>query len=435
MAVWAQDVCAPFRMVKSTAAVDSKAASFFWRVRKAGLPDSYVVGTFHSGAPSIRAKWETLPLLFPQLKMVLTETSFDQDSAQKFTERSLNHGESLQNQLGPLGPKALAMLTEYGVSMAAVDRLKPWAAFLRLARSKSEAASVDAAITGEAAAASLPVLGLESSSEALDDMEKLSVSDQVEILKETLCSHEAVLDQIGQMEQDYLQDRAPEFVADADNLTSPVPGLADRMAKALVGDRNGVFISRAQPYLSNGGVLFLVGASHLYGEGGLLDLLVKGGFEVEPLDREVIAADLLAKANVRVAEAKIMDGLLEWLKSNAFSVPENYEAPRLEFVKSTDLRGKGCDEDDDCQVELQKSGIKIALSQQRAIFSGDVRFLGQLLSYLVRDIQAKAAPNEIGCGFWKQKSVEGLIMEARYLGSHGLPSFGLKPLPLTTCVP
>lgn len=59
--------------------------------------------------------------------------------------------------------------------------------------------------------------------------------------------------------------------------------LADEFQQRLVVDRNHRMAERMQPYLQQGKVFIAVGALHLPGEEGLLNLLEQQGYAVRRL--------------------------------------------------------------------------------------------------------------------------------------------------------
>ena len=64
---------------------------------------------------------------------------------------------------------------------------------------------------------------------------------------------------------------------------APTPGAADAMDRHMVRERNAAWLPRLEGALRGGGAVVMVGAANLPGPGGLLDLLRRDGYRVEPV--------------------------------------------------------------------------------------------------------------------------------------------------------
>ncbi len=60
--------------------------------------------------------------------------------------------------------------------------------------------------------------------------------------------------------------------------------LNDRFLDVVLWQRNRRMAERMLPHLKKGGAFIAVGALHLPGVDGVLDLLVKRGYDVQPID-------------------------------------------------------------------------------------------------------------------------------------------------------
>src|SRR5262249_52768328 len=143
-------------------------------------------------------------------------------------------------------------------------------------------------------------------------IESLSVDEQVQVLKETVCNYSAVQHQAGALALAYAKDDVAGFLTVAESLQSPVPGLTEKFSKTLVADRNAVFAGNLAPVLESGNAMIAVGASHLYGEHGLLVHLQGSGFEVVPLNRNQLMNSLILEANTKMAQP--VPALVTWVR-------------------------------------------------------------------------------------------------------------------------
>lgn len=416
--------CAPYRMVEGASdspSAPAGPASFFFRIRRSGLADSYLLGTFHS--ETVDSNWEMSGLLMAGLKAFVSETDFTPETGRRFAELSAATPAPLANLVGPdIAREAAPVLGKYGLSGNFIQ-LKPWALFLTLAGPPTRTSTLDAYLAAQAGAASLTLIGLQTSDEMVASMQAISPADQTEILKETICSYPEVQDQVSRLERFYVHDDVADFLRETERLTSPVPGLSEKLDSALVSARNKIFMPRLAPVLEKGGAFVAVGAAHLYGPQGLLQSLRQQGYEVQPLERKSFLQSRLAEANARLAQP--MAPLLDWLRANR-AVPVGYVAPTVRLASVADLIAAGCT--GECDIFPSQGVIYVHVIHSRDF--QDPRFLSLLLGYMIQDVQASEAGAQTSCAFWQQKGIENLLLRSRYLASKGVPSAGLEILPV-----
>ena len=66
-------------------------------------------------------------------------------------------------------------------------------------------------------------------------------------------------------------------------MTDPAMGMSPEEADKLINDRNSAWVDFLIGALPTTSMLIAVGAGHLPGEKGVINLLQKAGFEVSPL--------------------------------------------------------------------------------------------------------------------------------------------------------
>jgi uncharacterized protein YbaP (TraB family) len=64
----------------------------------------------------------------------------------------------------------------------------------------------------------------------------------------------------------------------------PGPALTAYLRDKLINPRNQVILERALPLIENGNTFIAVGAAHLPGDKGLVELFRKAGYEVTPVN-------------------------------------------------------------------------------------------------------------------------------------------------------
>ena len=421
------DACQPYRMVEVTSESHREdAKSFIWRVQKPGVKDSYLVGTFHA-AQAVQS-WEGLTVLMSGLKTFAAETHFSPEAGREFANKSIDRSFDLKASLGDeLFSTGQTLASQFGLDLNS-SYLKPWALFLSLATPVRVTATLDAYLQAQAQDQSLHTIGLQTAAEMIDSMEILSRDQQLQILKETICNYDIVQDQTTRLEKLYLSDDVAGFLNESQRLSSPVHGLTEDLSKALVTNRNRVFLPRLQPILEEGSALVAIGALHLFGKGGLLELLKAQDFQVTPLNRADFMQQLLDQANQSMPNA--LSPLVNWLRNN-LQIPVGYQPPSLHLVSSSEMKNLGCN--GNCAMLLRDGTLWVSEITWNDLKTGEEHFRAVLLGYLIRDIQQYQSPNEKSCTYWQQKNVESLLLRSKYLNLKGLPAAGLGLLPIGNC--
>ncbi|HEX8417596.1 MAG TPA: TraB/GumN family protein, partial [Methylobacterium sp.] len=188
-------------------------------------------------------------------------------------------------------------LTAYGIPFGSVETLQPWFFSIALllppceaARQADGAEVLDVSLATRAKAAGKPVLGLETAIEQVEAMASLSMDLQVASLLGMLELKPDMPDIFETMIELYLSGDVAMIsaVAEAAMPLSEIPAESvaayTEFENRIVEARNRVMAERLQPILSQGGTFVAVGALHLPGTTGLVELLRKAGYTVTRAD-------------------------------------------------------------------------------------------------------------------------------------------------------
>ena len=125
------------------------------------------------------------------------------------------------------------------------------------------------------------VHGLETIQEQLNVFESLSEADQISMLEEAVENFPDLDAMYADLLDAYKQrDLAGLMALNEASMKAGDPQLADEFQQRLIIDRNHRMSERMQQYLQQGKVFVAVGALHLPGEDGLLNLLEQQGYTV-----------------------------------------------------------------------------------------------------------------------------------------------------------
>ncbi|GGE06357.1 hypothetical protein GCM10011390_26840 [Aureimonas endophytica] len=277
----------------------------FWRVEKDGLPPSYLFGTMHLSDPRILARPPAVEAALGAAKTVVIETLdvLDQGKSDLLVLAHpelmmLPAGKSLDDYLSPEEKRESdALFAKAGTPYAAVRTLQPWFTAMGVmlpgceaARAAAGAHPLDIALALDAKAAGKVLVGLESSLEQLQAMASMDMELQVANLLSILRVKDTIPDLFETLTDFYLAGRIgaigplSEIATETPDSPQASGAAYAQFEQRIVTDRNRRMAERLAPQLAAGGVLVAVGALHLPGEEGLVELLRRAGYRVTRAD-------------------------------------------------------------------------------------------------------------------------------------------------------
>ena len=273
----------------------------FWRVSRAGVAPSYLLGTIHLSDERVTALSPAVQDALDAAKHVALEVAdlspqaFGAALGRLRSKFLFEDGRSLGALLEPqeLATAATA-LAKAGFPQPVHERLRPWFVTLMLALSDCERAraqagrlALDLHIAARAAKRGVPILGLETLDDQLGVMAGVPENDQLTVLKATLKTHSQNADLVETMLQRYLaRDMAKLLPLQTEMIRASGhdPASFKSFQNALLTVRNPRMRDAALPILANGEAFIAVGALHLIGDDGLVSLLRQAGYELTPIE-------------------------------------------------------------------------------------------------------------------------------------------------------
>lgn len=272
--------------------------AFLWEVTRPGAPDKplYLTGSVHLGKPGQFVFPPSLEAALARSQALVVELDPDKASPRESQRLVMSLGilsppDSLSAHLSPetraLLPEAIQRV---GLPAAAVERMRPWLLSITLSvlemqkAGYSEAGGIDRLLLARARGGKTIV-----ELETLDSQMRMlaGFSDELQDL----------------MLRDQLENSALTSVSMAQVATAWEGGNPDALAKVLFENKNdpvygpfyeALFFKRNQEMADKMAAMLdkpethfvVVGAGHLVGERGILDLLTRKGFQVRQLPRE-----------------------------------------------------------------------------------------------------------------------------------------------------
>jgi uncharacterized protein YbaP (TraB family) len=259
-----------------------------FRVRGHNGATLYLLGSVHL----LNAEAGKLPpeidSAFAQAKTVAFEANLDTiqlRATEILGKARYADGGTLTSSLGNEAPHADSLLHLYGLSLQQVDGFKPWFVSilmtqLGLQRAKFEAQyGVDIQLNARAHAAQKPIVGLESVDVQLNLFDSLSPADQRRMLLEMKGPDSAAV-ALTKLKDAWQAGDTASIDARLNAQVEQSPQMFD----VLVVNRNKSWMPRIEQFLTgHDDALVVVGAAHLVGKQGVLELLRAKGYTVDQL--------------------------------------------------------------------------------------------------------------------------------------------------------
>lgn len=264
--------------------------SFLWRVRsdKANI---YILGSVHFLKKENYPLAKTIEKAFASAQKLVLEIDLngeDAGTAQRLTlEKGLNRERTLEQSVSSETYRlAEKRARELGIDIRALTPLKPWVVALTMTALQLQKLGfdpnygVDRYLAGRATKSGKKVAGLETASFQIGLIDQLPERDQESMLRQSL------------KEMDLLERGLSQIVrawstGDAAALESL---LLDSMREypavhqTVIVDRNRRWLPQIEKMIEGGeSVLIAVGAAHLIGRDGVIELLKARGYTVEQM--------------------------------------------------------------------------------------------------------------------------------------------------------
>lgn len=267
------------------------AASPVWAVRGAHNT-VYLAGSMHllpANDAALPAALDHAYADSAKLVMELDLAKFDplEATVWMMDHGALPKGTKLRTVLGEARyARVSAAAQSLGLAMGGLDEQAPWVVGMELTdfayahEGFDSDQGVEEQLLRRAQADGKPTAGLETLPEELGSLVALSQEDQIHMLDETLDELKDIKNEMRDVLSAWRQGDAPRMAALLASEYHAFPSLY----RPLVSDRNQHWLPQVEELLNGpGNALIVVGALHLVGEGGLLELLRKKGYKVTQL--------------------------------------------------------------------------------------------------------------------------------------------------------
>ncbi len=259
----------------------------FWSISSNGEPAGYLLGTIHSEDPRVLDFSEEFSEMLSSNRVFAMEMVPDLPTLQKLTGyMQYQDGTTLEGVIGAERyAKLMVALADYRVPPDWIARMKVWAAMMSISVPPPQTGLfMDFSLSLRAAGAGLKVVGLETLEQQLAFLENMPLAQQLALLDQALAEYEKAAELHDQMVDSYLHGDLQALKAQANDQLGEL-GEEARQYFLYQGVelRNRRMLETLLPILETDRVFVAVGALHLPGNAGLIQLLRDQGYELQPL--------------------------------------------------------------------------------------------------------------------------------------------------------
>jgi uncharacterized protein YbaP (TraB family) len=266
---------------------DTTDRALFWAIQKQGQSVGYLLGTIHSEDPRVLDFSEDFLGKLQGNEVFAMELVPDLSTLARLTEYMLYpDGQSLESVIGIDRFQTLSSaLSTYKVPAEFVSSMKPWAAMMTLSTPPPVTGFfMDFSLSLRASGSGLKVVGLETLEQQLSFLEDMPEEMQLSLLDQAIAEYEQVTEVHDQMVSVYLKGDLHELqVLSTEQMLAVGSEARDYFMETGINARNHRMLASLLKHMEQNSVFAAVGALHLPGEQGLINLLRQQGFELMPM--------------------------------------------------------------------------------------------------------------------------------------------------------
>ncbi len=255
-----------------------------WKVESSGHDASYLFGTIHLEDERVTRLPAPVRQAFDGADAVTLEMVMDPMALINMSmAMMLTDGRDLRAIVGDrLYQRVIKAMAARSMPEMVVAQMKPWAVATTLITPESSTGAVlDMQLYQQAVAAGKTVDGLESAEEQMQVFDGMSEKLQTEMLQDTLDNLVNIQAQYQTLLEAWLQrDLGKLMRLNQQYLKQSSADVADSFNRRVIVDRNHRMAERIESRLKKGNHFIAVGALHLPGEEGLLNLLSQRGYRL-----------------------------------------------------------------------------------------------------------------------------------------------------------
>lgn len=253
-----------------------------WRIDKDGREPSYIFGTIHVADEAIVNLPEEVEKKLEHSKHFVME-ALPEPGEQMLLSAMMffNDGKKLTDVVPrAIYDKAVEILSAYHLSEDVIEMMKPWAVFVSMSYPPDLREILDLRLMETAQENGAELGGLETLQEQGNIFDKLDLKDQVALLTDSVCHHDLMINDFEVMKTFYLKRDLKGLYKYGQRYSFNDNSMYEALTKRILFERNKTMVKRMEPVLKKGNAFIAIGAMHLPGDGGVLDLLNKENYKL-----------------------------------------------------------------------------------------------------------------------------------------------------------
>jgi uncharacterized protein len=265
--------------------------SFLWKVQSK-QNTIYLLGSIHALRPENYPLKPAIEQAYERSKRLVLEIDLGSAAPDKVQALILQKGVYLDGRTlrQSVSEKTFSLLQkqaeEFGLPIQAVERFKPWYAAITLLSLKlnklgfNQRQGVDWYFFSRAKKDHKEVAGLETLEYQFGLFDEMSIADQEEMLLQTLKEMDLLERELDKLVRGWVGGDVNAL----DTLLLESFREHPKVEQSLLIERNRQWLPKVEGYLARGEpCLVVVGAAHLIGSGGLVEILKARGYTVEQM--------------------------------------------------------------------------------------------------------------------------------------------------------
>jgi uncharacterized protein YbaP (TraB family) len=141
------------------------------------------------------------------------------------------------------------------------------------------AKSYDLTIMGIAAEKEIPLIGLETIEEQLGFFDQVPVESMADMIMESIKDHDKEVENTAKLMELYSKEKVDKLIPLLQKQSPEFMEFSD----VFLYDRNRAWVPKLEKEMTDKSCFVAVGAGHLFGENGLIDLFEKKGYTLTPI--------------------------------------------------------------------------------------------------------------------------------------------------------
>lgn len=286
-------LCALFSFALLAGGVDLSAQekTFLWKV-ESGKGTVYLLGSIHLLKRPDATLKPIIDETFNKTKRLVFEVDLVNENPEKMQKLILQKGvnpdgKTLQQKVSrETFQWATIWANELGIDIKMLTPFKPWVAGLTMLVMHLQKlgydpnSGVDRQLAQRAKLANKPVSGLESAESQFELLDRLPAGLQELMLRHSLRE----MEQIGKLVDDMVRAWRDGDIAAAEKLFLESMTEYPELQEKMLDERNRNWLPQIEKFVNSGeDTLVVVGAAHLVGKNGLIELLKARGYKLEQM--------------------------------------------------------------------------------------------------------------------------------------------------------